>query len=247
MFKSLYLGRPFGIRTFVHWSFWILLAFVAFINMKAGLAAILLTILMIIAVFGCVLLHEFGHALTARRFGINTHDIVLYPIGGIARLERMPEQPSKEFLIAIAGPAVNFVIAFLLWMIDGFDTHVSNEHMQLMAIEKEFIEELLLINLVLGIFNLLPAFPMDGGRVLRSLLATRLSYLRATEIATFIGMILAGGMVLLGFLTGNPILFLIAVFVWMAGGAELAYVRHRHGTRVRTPFDQGGDGPTIDV
>jgi stage IV sporulation protein FB len=178
-----------------------------------------------VLLFVCVLLHEFGHIFTARAFGVMTPDVILLPIGGVARLERIPEKPSEEFLIAIAGPAVNVAIAALLVLFAGVPLDPSH----LVSIESNkagLAERLALVNVFLALFNLIPAFPMDGGRVLRALLAARFGYVRATEIAASIGQFVA---FLLGFigLFGNPLLIFVAVFVYLAAASEAHLVAIR--------------------
>jgi Zn-dependent protease/CBS domain-containing protein len=175
------------------------------------------------ALFACIVLHELGHALAAREFGIRTVDITLLPIGGLARLERMPEEPKQELWIALAGPAVNVAIAAFLygWLTL---THEWEPLVRLKVATGPFFERLLLANISLALFNLIPAFPMDGGRVLRSLLASKMSYLKATERAASVGRGLALVFGLIGLFT-NPMLLLIAVFIWMGATQEAGAVQ----------------------
>jgi Zn-dependent protease/CBS domain-containing protein len=185
-----------------------------------------------VLLFLCVLLHEFGHIFTARAFGVLTPDVILLPIGGVARLERIPEKPSQEFLVAIAGPAVNVAIAAVLILFGarpGTDSLATFENAG-----AGLADRLAMVNLFLAAFNLIPAFPMDGGRVLRALLASRFGYVRATEIAAAIGQWVAFGLGFLG-LFGNPLLIFIAVFVYLAASAEAHLVAIRaisHGVPV---------------
>lgn len=217
------IGSIAGIRIELHVTFLLLLGFIA---VRQGLLTghpehALRSVSLILMVFGCVLLHELGHALAARRYGIRTRDIILLPIGGVARLERMPEKPIQEIVVAIAGPAVNVVIAAVLWGVRGGLSGTSE-----LPLGGGLAESLLSINLLMVGFNLIPAFPMDGGRVLRALLAIRLPYVRATRIAALIGQ----GFALLFGVVGvfyNPNLLLVALFVFLAAGEEHAIVRTR--------------------
>ncbi len=224
---SFQLARIAGIDVRVHFTFFLLLAWFGFIYYSSGgLSALVIGLSFIILLFVCVVLHEFGHALAARAYGINTPDITLLPIGGVARLERMPDNPWQELVVALAGPAVNVVIAFALFLVLG--RFVEAEDMEELASGRgNLLVKLLVINVVLVIFNLLPAFPMDGGRVLRALLATRLKYDRATRIAAGIGQVVAVLFGLLGVYGGNPFLILIAVFVFFGARAESSFATYK--------------------
>jgi len=213
-----------GIAVYMHATFLILIGFVVLSHWSAGqnLAKTLEGVGFVLALFTCVVLHEFGHALMAARFGIKTRDITLLPIGGVARLERMPEKPIEELWVALAGPAVNVAIATALFMWIRFaDVFVPLE--QLSVTSGSFLERLLIVNVILVIFNMLPAFPMDGGRVLRALLATKLEYARATQIAASIGQAMALLFAFVGFFS-NPFLIFIALFVWIGATQEAGMV-----------------------
>jgi len=214
------LTRLAGIDVYVHATFFILVAWIGLVYWQRDgtLAAVVGGIGFVLALFACVVLHEFGHALTARRFGIRTRHITLLPIGGVAALERMPEDPRQEILVALAGPAVNFVIAVALW---SWLT-VSNAFSPIGDISVTggpVLERLMALNVVLALFNLLPAFPMDGGRVLRAALALRMNHARATRIAASVGQGLAIWLGFMGLLY-NPVLVFIALFVWIGAAAE---------------------------
>jgi Zn-dependent protease len=224
---SLPIIRIAGIQLRIHVTFLLLIAWLAFGYYAAGgSAAALGRVFFILLLFVCVVLHEFGHAFAAKAFGINTPDITLLPIGGVARLERMPEEPVQELIIAVAGPAVNVVIAACLFLVAG-----GGEVLNPATVEGgNLVAQLLTINVVLFLFNLLPAFPMDGGRVLRALLATRLSYARATQIAANIGQ---GCAFVFGFigLLANPFLLFIALFVYIGASQEAALAQMRDVSR----------------
>ena len=222
------LGRFAGIDVFVHATFVLLLAWVGYSHWleNRDWTDVLNGILFILALFLCVVLHEYGHALTARRYGIKTRDITLYPIGGVARLERMPEKPVEELWVALMGPAVNVVLAALLFIyLTATDGLVRLD--QISVGSGSFAARLLIANISLVLFNILPAFPMDGGRVLRALLAMRMDYVRATQVAAFIGQ---GMAFILGFigLFGNPFLVFIALFVWIGASQEAGVVQARN-------------------
>jgi Zn-dependent protease/CBS domain-containing protein len=221
------LGELFGIGIYIHATFVLLLAWVALTHLLAGHgpAEMANGILLILAVFGVIVLHELGHALAAKRFGVGTRDITLLPIGGVSTLERMPEKPSQELVVALAGPAVNVVIAFGLFVIiSQTGGPLAVQHMRVVG--GSFLTKLMWINVSLAIFNLLPAFPMDGGRVLRAALALRMDYIRATELAARIGQ----GMALLFGVLGlffNPVLLFIAFFVWVGAQQESSLAQLR--------------------
>lgn len=233
-----------GIDIYIHATFLLIIAWVVMIHWFQGqsVAATLNGVVFVLAIFACVVLHELGHALTARRYNIRTHDIILYPIGGVARLERLPEKPVQELWVALAGPAVNVVIAALLfgWLAV---TSTFQPVDDLTITGGSFIERLLIANLFLVGFNLIPAFPMDGGRVLRALLASRMEYTRATQIAATTGQAFAFLFGIVG-LFGNPLLIFVALFVWIGASAEASTVQMRsslYGIPVRqammTSFD----------
>ncbi|GIW87263.1 MAG: protease [Isosphaeraceae bacterium] len=232
---SLRLGSVFGIPIYVHWTFWILILWIALSGLLSGepSSVVIGQIGFVLALFGCVVLHELGHALAALRYGVKTSDITLLPIGGVARLRKIPERPWEEFVVALAGPAVNVLIAAILYLIGArINVDVSDERLLLKG---GFLDRLFLVNISLVLFNLLPAFPMDGGRVLRSLLAMTMDYGRATEIAARIGQLMAILFVFIG-LQSNPFLILIALFVWIGANNEAAVVGERlalRGVRVR--------------
>lgn len=214
-----------GIGVYVHATFTLLIAWVVLMHWMQGqsLQATVAGVLFILALFACVVLHEFGHALTARKFGIATRDITLLPIGGVARLERMPDDPRQELWVALAGPAVNVVIAALLYLWLDF-TGAWQPVATLTVTRGSFAERLLLVNVFLIVFNMLPAFPMDGGRVLRAVLAMRMEYTRATQIAASLGQAMALLFGFLGFFY-NPFLLFIALFVWMGAAQESSMVQ----------------------
>ncbi|WP_266203484.1 site-2 protease family protein [Pontibacter kalidii] len=224
---SLNLGRIAGIKILVHWTFALLLGWVAFTEAQRGsdTATIFLAVGFVLAVFFCVVLHELGHALTARHYGISTKMITLLPIGGVASLEKMPEKPKQELLVALAGPAVNVVIALMLWLVLPSFSATPDEEFFLRITPANFLYLLLFVNVVLVVFNAIPAFPMDGGRVLRALLAFKLGRVRATQIAANLGQLLAIFFVFIG-LFYNPFLILIGAFVFFGAYSENVVVQH---------------------
>jgi Zn-dependent protease len=222
-----------GTEVRVHATFFLLLLFVAVQGMGAGqgLRGGLEAMLLVSAMFGCVLLHEFGHVFAARGYGIRTPDITLLPIGGVARLERMPRKPAHELVVALAGPLVNVAIAAAIAITLGIRMQFDPNH----AFHESggFWQHLMMWNVFMVIFNLVPAFPMDGGRVLRALLAMLTDYGRATRWAATIGQALAALVVVVMLLGGgfNPFLLLIAFFIFMAAGQEAAAVTQQEATR----------------
>lgn len=180
-------------------------------------------VVFILVLFACVLLHEFGHALTGKRYGVTTKNIVLLPIGGVANMEKMPEKPVEELWVALAGPAVNLVIAVVLFFILRQTGGMPNLlDMDAQMSSSNFLFNLFLVNVILALFNLIPAFPMDGGRVLRALLAMKYERAKATEIAARTGQFLAIGFVFLGMFS-NVWLVFIGLFVFLGAGAESSY------------------------
>ncbi len=223
------LGRFAGIDVYIHTTFLLLIAFFGFSYwvQTRTLTGTLEGVGFLLLLFLSVVLHEYGHALTARRYGIKTRDITLLPIGGVARLERMPDKPLQELWVALAGPAVNVVIAALLFAY-LFLTHSLTPLPGLPLTGGPFLERLMVVNLFLVGFNLLPAFPMDGGRVLRALLALRLEYVQATQIAASIGQGMAFLFGIIG-LFSNPFLLFIAFFVWIGAQQEASMVQVKSG------------------
>lgn len=227
------LGSIAGIALYVHATFVLLLAWVALREYQTSGDAIQAIggVVFVVAIFATVVLHELGHALAARRYGIRTRDITLLPIGGVARLEAMPKEPRQELVVALAGPMVNVVIAGLLWLwlaaTGGMPDFAGTAFIGEGFLDREFIARLLAVNIWLVLFNLIPAFPMDGGRVLRALLAFRLDYTTATQTAAAVGQGIAMLFGLLGLALSNPLLIFIAVFVWFAAAQEAGAVAVR--------------------
>jgi Zn-dependent protease len=215
---SITIGKFAGTAVKIHITFILFLAWIAFSAWsRGGPAAALDSTVFIVLLFACVVLHEFGHIAAARRYGIGTPEVTLLPIGGVASLQRLPSDPNQELVVALAGPAVNLVIGLVLIAIVGSVhpyelTQIDNPNLSL-------IGRLAIANVFLAVFNLIPAFPMDGGRVLHALVAMRVGGPRATEIAARIGQALAFGLGFLG-LFGNPLLVFIAIFVYIAAAAE---------------------------
>ncbi|MDP9457407.1 MAG: site-2 protease family protein [Actinobacteria bacterium] len=241
MGNSFKIGRFAGIDVKVHWTFFLLLAFFGYVGYTTAAAAgidvtvgIVVTIAVILTLFLCVVLHEFGHSLVAQRLGIDVSDITLLPIGGVARLKTLPEKPVDEIKIAVAGPLVNVVLApIFLGLALAFGVDLSSPP-GLAAAQQSLGGALFylgIVNIFLVVFNLIPAFPLDGGRVLRGLLAIRLGPVRATDISAAIGQALAIALGIIGFATGGLGLILIAIFVFFGASGEQQMVRQREMTR----------------
>ncbi len=242
MGTSLTLFQIRGIDVRVHWSFALILVYGAVSYAASGntfIGGALYGVLVILLLFLCVTLHEFGHALVAQHYGIKVPTITLLPIGGVASLERMPDKPVQELLIAIAGPLVNFALVFLmvpiLLLVAGYEVYFNGMTPDVGLLmgnmrtpgALNLVSYLLIVNVMLALFNLLPAFPMDGGRILRALLAMTMPYVKATRIAVFVGRIMAVIFAIWGITSGNLFLLLIAFFVYVGGKGELDSARTR--------------------
>ena len=231
---SLVLGTVGGIKIVIHWTFTLLLAWVVFSTLKQGgnTAMAIFNIVLVLVLFFCVVLHEFGHARMARRFGIDTRSITLLPIGGVAALEKMPEKPREELAVALAGPAVNVLISLLLLLVvpirkySGFTEEQWEQFFTNPSLDT-FLVYLLMANILLVVFNLIPAFPMDGGRVLRAILGFSYNRAKATEIAARLGQGVSLLFLMLGLLF-NPFLVIIAIFVFFGAYAENKMVQQDH-------------------
>lgn len=214
------IARIAGIDIYIHATFLLLIYLVgiSYWNQQGTWAAVVSGVGFILALFACVVLHELGHSLTARHYGIETRNITLLPIGGVASLEKLPDDPRQEINVAIAGPAVNFVIAMLLYLYQDFSgARITAEELSVTG--GTFVYRLMMVNIFIAGFNLVPAFPMDGGRILRAVLALRMDHTKATQQAASVGQFLAIGMGLLGILY-NPFLLFIAIFIWFGASME---------------------------
>ena len=221
----------FNIPVFIHWSFGLLLVYVLFVSNDQGFSGsqTLWAIITVLGLFFCVTLHEFGHALAARRYGVGTKDIALYPIGGIARLERLPKKPIQEFVVAIAGPLVNFAIALILLPYMIFvpsSLDIIEKGSSFAGTASDFFPAMFILNLGLGIFNLIPAFPMDGGRIFRALLSMKLDRVKATLVAARLGQIIAALAIFYGIQgkLGVTSAF-IGFFIFMMAQQEYRFVK----------------------
>ena len=238
------VGSIAGIGVYLHWSLLLMLGWIAFIGFQSDTSQGLYQLLFISLVFVIILLHELGHCLMARRFGIGTHDITLLPVGGLARLERMPDDPKQELLVAVAGPAVNVVLAIFFYVLLRAQGQIfeiverGQEYTELASVLSDgtVLGRLVTVNVMLVLFNMLPAFPMDGGRVLRAALASRMDHARATRIAATVGQIMAVIFFWWGLNGGNPFLFVIAFVVFFGAEGEARFSETKmllSGFRVR--------------
>lgn len=237
-------GRLLGIDLYAHVTFFLLLAFFLFSGLlKTGNMLIAaLEVGLVVFTFAIVVLHELGHALAARHFGIATSRIMLLPIGGVASLERMPEKPKEELIVALAGPSVNLVLAALFGLIRFlcYGVYFNFGWGDASVIADFLLHWAIMLNLGLLAFNLVPAFPMDGGRVLRALLGFKYDYLHATEIAVKVARLVAVGLFVYALVCNRFLLMLIALFVWRGGASELNMLRERElMRRMREQFGQG--------
>jgi len=227
---SISLRKLFGIPITIHWTFWILIVWIVVNGVMKGQSSsqLLWYVLFVMAIFVCVGLHELGHALAAKRYGIKTHSITFLPIGGVARLMKIPDKPKQELIITIAGPMVNIIIALVLGIVLLLTKRIpfSAENLDLITSinASNFLFMLFLINIMLFIFNMIPAFPMDGGRIFRALLSFVFPRLKATRLAVRVGQGFAIVFVLLGLLY-NPFLIVIAIFITLGAQTELQDVK----------------------
>lgn len=227
---SIPMGRVWGIPIRMHSTFILLLIWIAWLGWSVdGLRSSLWALALILCLFACVVLHELGHSIVAMRFGAHVRSVTLLPIGGVASMRSIPEKPYQELLVSLAGPAVNLVIALVLMAFRG-GYHVLGEQNVFPVSIGELVDALVNANLVLAVFNLIPAFPMDGGRVLRSILSLFFPFARATAVAAMLGQILAVGFVLVGLVT-NPFLVLIGIFIFFGAESEGRTVRVKNMLR----------------
>ena len=249
---SFKIGRFSGIDVRVHWTFLLLLAFFAFIGYQSSgsLAGALTATLVIVVLFLCLLLHEFGHSLVAQRLGLEIHSITLLPLGGVSNLESLPEKPADEVKITLAGPLVNVVLAPIfigVGLLLGAEPRMPTDLFMGIGSVGQFFFYLGYLNVVLAVFNLIPAFPLDGGRVLRALLATRLGAVRATDISSRVGQLFAVAFFLIGLFSGNFLLALVAVFIYFGATGEAQMVRQQELTRGLSVADVMGTKPNTET
>ena len=249
---SFKIGRFSGIDVRVHWTFFLLLAFFAFLGYQTSgsLVGALTETVTIVALFFCVLLHEFGHSLVAQRLGLKIQDITLLPLGGVSNLESLPEKPADEVKITLAGPLVNVVLAPIfvgVGLLFGAVPRMPTDLFMSIGSVGQFFVYLGYLNVVLAVFNLIPAFPLDGGRILRALLATRLGAVRATDISSAVGQLFAVAFFLIGLLGGNFLLALVAVFIYFGATGEAQMVRQQEKTSGLRVSDVMGTKPRTET
>lgn len=228
---SLKLGKPFGIKISIHWTFLLLIAWIVIIDVRQGmnLQQILLSIVFILTLFLCVTLHELGHALTAKRYGSQVHSITLLPIGGMANIKDMPEKPGQELVVSAAGLVVNVVIAGIIWLFLSIGSSPELQQINIKAITAQnFFIMLMFVNLFVVVFNLIPAFPMDGGRIMRAALSFKMDRLKATKYAKNAGQVFAVAFIIGGMFI-NPFLVIIGFFVFLGARAEYEMIKFRQG------------------
>ncbi|WP_075351456.1 site-2 protease family protein [Algoriphagus marinus] len=250
---SLYIGQYAKVKVFIHWTFFILISYILFLGVSMGQQAVAIGwhILFILAVFLCILFHEFGHVLAGQRLGYKTKDIIILPIGGLSRFEKLPDSPKEELIISISGPMINLLIAVLLLLVipNNLSDFPSLEISEVNS--RNFLFLLFEVNLLLGIFNLIPAFPMDGGRVFRAFLTLFISRVKATKIASAVGTVFAIVFILLGVFF-NPFLIFIGLFIIFSASNESSIVNisallegHTAGELVMHKFDLLDENTTL--
>lgn len=225
---SLYLGKVGGVKIFIHWTFIFLISWILISNFQEGKNLLngLYTIAFVLSVFVCVVLHELGHAFAARHFKYKTKDIIILPIGGMARMDELPENPKHELIVSIAGPVVNFLIALCLYPVIFWYVRIPAIFSILFNSPDTFLVSLFIVNISLALFNLLPAFPMDGGRVFRAVLSFFIDRVKATSIAARTGQVLAVGFFFIGIFY-NPLLAFAGIFIFIIAQAENEYVKSK--------------------
>ncbi len=236
---SLHIGNPFGIRVSIHWTFLLLIAWVVAIGLmrELTLQQILVHILFVISVFVCIVLHELGHSLTALKFGGKVRGITLLPIGGMANMTKMPETPREDFIVSAAGPLVNVVIAVIIWLVVSITGTVDFKNIDYETITlNNFFVLLIAVNLFIVAFNLIPAFPMDGGRIFRSALSNKMSRVEATRVAKDIGQFFAIAFIIVGLFV-NPFLVIIGIFIFMGAKAEYEMIKYQNALHNYTVAD----------
>lgn len=235
---SLPVGKIAGIKIYIHWTFFLLVIYIIVNNRMIGLSylEILYAIAFVFTVFLCVTLHELGHALTARRYGCTTRDIILLPIGGLARMNKLPEKPAQEMAVAFAGPVVNLIIALLLYFAYIYPGVIPPYYEMEKITGDSFMLNLFLANAILAIFNLIPAFPMDGGRILRAFLSRKYDKYTATRRAALVGQVIAVLFIFFG-LFNNPVLVFVGLFIFIGAQLETEYYESRHLLRNFTVRD----------